>query len=137
MKVRMFAILLMLLLTLPLVSCASPNPMKDSLATVREQGSIKIQTNSPGENCVITDRETVKEICDTFSELSLRKTWTAEGLGYFCEVYFYDANGNSVLTVTLFNGKSLLYCNDTLYSFPIHEDLHGYLQTVIAQATQN
>ena len=79
---KLLSMLLLFALALTLVACGVQNPMQDALTATRNTGSIEIRvysnTDQTYTDYVITDRATVREICDTFSSRSqsrlLRRT---------------------------------------------------------------
>ena len=124
------------LLALTLVACATQNPMQDALTATRNTGSIEIYVNSTAAVYVITDRETVREICDTFSSLELKNT----KVGMYAHAYtvnFCNANGVAItgLIVTASENNTIIYENEA-YRVQDDFDVHAYVADLIENAEQ-
>ena len=124
------------LLALTLVACATQNPMQDALSATRNAGSIEIYVNSTAAVYVITDRETVREICDAFSSLELKNT----KVGLYAHAYtvnFCNANGVAItgLIVTASENNTIIYENEA-YRVQDDFDVHAYVAGLIENAEQ-
>lgn len=137
---RYLALILLCLLTLPLISCGTKNPMQDTLTATRNTGSIEIRvysnTDQTYTDYVITDRATVREICDTFSSLELRET----KVGMHADAYtvsFCNANGVAVnsLAVVASENNTIIYENEA-YRVQKDFDVHAYVAGLIEGAAQ-
>ena len=135
---RVLSALLLCLLVLTLCACATPNPMKDSLNATRNAGSIEIRvyshTDQTYTDYVITDRATVREICDAFSSLELKNT----KVGMYAHAYtvnFCNANGVVVtgLIVTASENNTIIYENEA-YRVQNDFDVHAYVESLIEGA---
>ena len=127
-------------LVLALCACATPNPMKDTLNATRNTGSIEIRvysnTDQTYTDYVITDRATVREICDTFSSLELKNT----KVGMYAHAYtvnFCNANGVAItgLIVTASENNTIIYENEA-YRVQDDFDVHTYVASLIENAEQ-
>ena len=128
--------LIVCLLALTLCACTVQNPMQDALTATRNTGSIEIYVNSTAAVYVITDRETVREICDTFSSLELKNT----KVGLYAHAYtvnFCNANGVAVtgLIVTASENNTIIYENEA-YRVQDDFDVHAYVADLIENAEQ-
>ena len=128
--------LLLCLLALTLCACTVQNPMQDALTATRNTGSIEIYVNSTAAVYVITDRETVREICDTFSSLELKNT----KVGLYAHAYtvnFCNANGVAVtgLIVTASENNTII-CENEAYRVQDYFDVHAYVAGLIENAEQ-
>ena len=128
--------LIVCLLALTLCACTVQNPMQDALTATRNTGSIEIYVNSTAAVYVITDRETVREICDTFSSLELKNT----KVGMYAHAYtvnFCNANGVAItgLIVTASENNTIIYENDA-YRVQDDFDVHAYVADLIENAEQ-
>ena len=124
------------LLALTLCACTVQNPMQDALTATRNTGSIEIYVNSTAAVYVITDRETVREICDTFSSLELKNT----KVGLYAHAYtvnFCNANGVAItgLIVTMSENNTIIYENEA-YRVQDDFDVHAYVAGLIENAEQ-
>lgn len=128
------------LLALTLVACATQNPMQDALTATRNTGSIEIRvysnTDQTYTDYVITDRATVREICDTFSSLELKNT----KVGMYAHAYtvnFCNANGVAItgLIVTASENNTIIYENEA-YRVQDDFDVHAYVTGLIENAEQ-
>jgi hypothetical protein len=137
---RYFALTLLLLLVLSLVSCNAKNPMQGDLTATRNTGSIEIRvysnTDQTYKDYVITDRATVREICDTFSSLELKET----KVGMYANAYtvsFCNANGVAVnsLTVVASENNTISYENE-MYRVQENFDVHAYVAGLVEGAAQ-
>ena len=128
--------LFLCLLAITLCACTVQNPMQDALTATRNTGSIEIYVNSTAAVYVITDRETVREICDTFSTLELKNT----KVGLYAHAYtvnFCNANGVAVtgLIVTASENNTIIYENEA-YRVQDDFDVHAYVADLIENAEQ-
>ena len=137
---RVFFALLLCVLALTLCACATQNPMKDTLNATRNTGSIEIRvysnTDQTYTDYVITDRATVREICDAFSSLELKNT----KVGLYAHAYtvnFCNANGVAVtgLIVTASENNTIIYENEA-YRVQNDFDVHAYVASLVANAEQ-
>ena len=128
------------LLALTLVACATQNPMQDALTATRNTGSIEIRvysnTDQTYTDYVITDRATVREICDTFSSLELKNT----KVGMYAHAYtvnFCNANGVAItgLIVTASENNTIIYENEA-YRVQEDFDVHAYVAGLVEGAAQ-
>ena len=128
------------LLALTLTACARPNPMQDALTATRDTGSIEIRvysnTDQTYTDYVITDRATVREICDAFSSLELKNT----KVGMYAHAYtvnFCNANGVAVtgVIVTASENNTIIYENEA-YRVQDDFDVHAYVAGLIEGAAQ-
>ena len=137
---RVLSALLLCLLALTLCACATQNPMKDALTTTRNTGSIEIRvysnTDQTYTDYVITDRATVREICDAFSSLELKNT-KAGMYAHAYTVNFCNANGVAVtgLIVTASENNTIIYENEA-YRVQNDFDVHAYVASLVANAEQ-
>lgn len=128
--------LFLCLLAITLCACTVQNPMQDALTATRNTGSIEIYVNSTAAVYVITDRETVREICDTFSTLELKNT----KVGMYAHAYtvnFCNANGVAItgLIVTASENNTIIYENEA-YRVQDDFDVHAYVAGLIENAEQ-
>ena len=128
--------LIVCLLALTLCACTVQNPMQDALTATRNTGSIEIYVNSTAAVYVITDRETVREICDAFSSLELKNT----KVGLYAHAYtvnFCNANGVAItgLIVTASENNTIIYENEA-YRVQDDFDVHAYVAGLIENAEQ-
>ena len=137
---RLGLLMLLCVLTLTLCACATPNPMKDTLNATRNTGSIEIRvysnTDQTYTDYVITDRATVREICDAFSSLELKNT----KVGMYAHTYtvnFCNANGVAItgLIVTASENNTIIYENEA-YRVQDDFDVHAYVAGLIENAEQ-
>ena len=133
---KSITIALLILLVIGLCSCGTKNPMQDALTATRNTGSIEIYVNSTAAVYVITDRETVREICDTFSSLELKNT----KVGMYAHAYtvnFCNANGVAItgLIVTASENNTIIYENEA-YRVQDDFDVHAYVADLIENAEQ-
>ena len=137
---RYLALILLCLLTLPLISCGTKNPMQGDLTATRNTGSIEIRvysnTDQTYTDYVITDRATVREICDAFSSLELKNT----KVGMYAHAYtvnFCNANGVAVtgLIVTASENNTIIYENEA-YRVQKDFDVHAYVAGLVEVAEQ-
>lgn len=137
---RYFALTLLLLLVLSLVSCNAKNPMQGDLTATRNTGSIEIRvysnTDQTYTDYVITDRATVREICDAFSSLELKNT----KVGMYAHAYtvnFCNANGVAVnsLAVVASENNTIIYENEA-YRVQKDFDVHAYVAGLLEGAAQ-
>jgi uncharacterized protein YycO len=137
---KSIAITLLILLVIGLCSCGTKNPMKDALSATRNTGSIEIRvysnTDQTYTDYVITDRATVREICDAFSSLELKNT----KVGMYAHAYtvnFCNANGVAVtgLIVTASENNTIIYENEA-YRVQKDFDVHAYVAGLIEGAAQ-
>ena len=136
---RFFAIMLLVLLTLPMVSCATQNPMKDSLTASRDAGSIEIRVYPSGDkdfvDYAITDRQSVREICDKLSSLSLEKVKITEPIAASYSIRFCNASGVPIHSITVISGKNVIdYDGEQLYSVQDDFDVHAYIAGLVESA---
>ena len=136
---KLFLGLLVSVLALIFVSCATPNPMQDSLSATRNTGSIEIRVYSTTDQTytdyVITDRATVRDICDTFSSLKLEKVRITEPLGISYSVSFCNAGGIAVNSLAVVAGKNVIDYGD-LYGVQDDFDVHAYVAGLLEGAEQ-
>ncbi len=136
---RLFAIVLLASLALALVACATQNPMQDALTATRNTGSIEIRvysiTDQTYTDYVITDRATVREICDTFSSLELEKVRITEPLGVSYLLSFCNAGGVGVDSLAVVAGKNVIDYGD-LYRVQEDFDVHAYVAGLVEGAEQ-
>ena len=132
---RVFFALLLCLLALTLCACATQNPMQDALTATRNTGSIEIYVNSTAAVYVITDRETVREICDTFGALELEKVKITKPLGVSYTVNFCNANGVVTESLLVVAGYNVIDFGD-LYRVQDDFDVHAYVAGLIENAEQ-
>ena len=128
--------LFLCLLAITLCACTVQNPMQDALTATRNTGSIEIYVNSTAAVYVITDRETVREICDAFSSLELKNT----KVGMYAHAYtvnFCNANGVAItgLIVTASENNTIIYENEA-YRVQDDFDVHAYVAGLIENAEQ-
>ena len=132
--------ILLCALALTLCACATPNPMRDALTATRNTGSIEIRvysnTDQTYTDYVITDRATVREICDTFSSLELKNT----KVGMYAHAYtvnFCNANGVAItgLIVTASENNTIIYENEA-YRVQEDFDVHAYVAGLVEGAAQ-
>lgn len=137
---KLLSMLLLFALVLMLVACGGQNPMKDALTATRNTGSIEIRvysnTDQTYTDYVITDRATVREICDTFSSLELKET----KVGMYADAYtvsFCNANGVVVnsLTVVTSENNTIIYENEA-YRVQEDFDVHAYVAGLVEDAAQ-
>ena len=124
------------LLALTLCACTVQNPMQDALTATRNTGSIEIYVNSTAAVYVITDRETVREICDAFSSMELKNT-KAGMYAHAYTVNFCNANGVAItgLIVTASENNTIIYENEA-YRVQDDFDVHAYVVGLIENAEQ-
>ncbi len=130
--------LLVSVLVLTFVSCATPNPMQDSLSATRNTGSIEIRvysvTDQTYTDYVLTDRTTVREICDTFASLKLEKT----KLGMYQTAYmisFLNANGVAHEYVSVVASETNVICYDNqMYRLQNDADIEEYVASLVEKA---
>ena len=137
---KSITIALLILLVIGLCSCGTKNPMQDALTATRNTGSIEIRvysnTDQTYTDYVITDRATVREICDTFSSLELKNT----KVGMYAHAYtvnFCNANGVAItgLIVTASENNTIISENEA-YRVQDDFDVHAYLAGLIENAEQ-
>ena len=137
---KSITITLLILLVIGLCSCGTKNPMKDALTAMRNTGSIEIRvysnTDQTYTDYVITDRATVREICDTFSSLELKNT----KVGMYAHAYtvsFCNANGVAVnsLAVVASENNTIIYENEA-YRVQKDFDVHAYVAGLVEGAEQ-
>jgi uncharacterized protein YycO len=137
---KSITIALLILLVIGLCSCGTKNPMQDSLTATRNTGSIEIRvysnTDQTYTDYVITDRATVREICDTFSSLELKET----KVGMYANAYtvsFCNANGVAVnsLAVVASENNTISYENE-MYRVQDDFDVHAYVAGLVEGAEQ-
>lgn len=125
------------LLALTLVACATQNPMQDALTATRNTGSIEIRVHSNTDQAytdyVITDRATVREICDTFGALELEKVKITEPHGVSYTVSFCNANGVVTESLIVVAGENVIDFGD-LYRVQDDFDVHAYVESLIEGA---
>ena len=133
-------LLCLALLALALCACSVQNPMQDALTATRNTGSIEIRvysnTDQTYTDYVITDRATVREICDAFSSLELKNT----KVGMYAHAYtvnFCNANGVAVtgLIVTASENNTIIYENEA-YRVQKDFDVHAYVAGLVEVAEQ-
>ena len=132
---RVLSALLLCILALTLCACATQNPMQDALTATRNTGSIEIYVNSTAAVYVITDRETVREICDTFGALELEKSLITKPLGTAYTIRFCNANGVATETLTVVAGYNVIVFDD-MYRVQDDFDVHAYVADLIENAEQ-
>ncbi len=135
---RLFAIVLLVLLALPLVSCGAKNPMQDALTSTRNTGSIEIRvysvTDQTYTDYIITDRATVREICDTFSSLKLEKTKVGMYHTAFA-ISFLNANGVAYEYVGVVMSENNVICYDNqMYRVQDDVDIEEYAASLVEKA---
>ena len=137
---KSIAITLLILLVIGLCSCGTKNPMQDALTATRNTGSIEIRVYSAADQTytdyVITDRATVREICDAFSSLELENT----KVGMYAHAYtvnFCNANGVAItgLIVTASENNTIIYENEA-YRVQEDFDVHAYVAGLVEGAAQ-
>lgn len=137
---KSIAITLLILLVIGLCSCSTKNPMQGDLTATRNTGSIEIRvysnTDQTYTDYVITDRATVREICDTFSSLELKET----KVGMYADAYtvsFCNANGVAVnsLAVVASENNTISYENE-MYRVQKDFDVHAYVAGLVEGAAQ-
>jgi hypothetical protein len=137
---KSITITLLILLVIGLCSCGTKNPMKDALTATRNTGSIEIRvysnTDQTYTDYVITDRATVREICDAFSSLELKNT----KVGMYAHAYtvnFCNANGVAItgLIVTASENNTIIYENEA-YRVQKDFDVHAYVAGLLEGAAQ-
>ncbi len=126
-------LLCLALLALTLCACSVQNPMQDALTATRNTGSIEIYVNSTAAVYVITDREVVREICDTFGALELEKVKITEPLGVSYTVSFCNANGVVTERLLVVAGYNVIDFGD-LYRVQDDFDVHAYVESLIEGA---
>lgn len=127
--------LFLCLLAITLCACTVQNPMQDALTATRNTGSIKIHVHSTFDVYVITDRETVREICDTFGALELEKSLITKPLGTAYTISFCNANGVATETLTVVAGYNVIVFDD-MYRVQDDFDVHAYVAGLIENAEQ-
>ena len=136
---KLLSMLLLSALALTLVACGAQNPMKDALTATRNTGSIEIRvysiTDQTYTDYVITDRATVREICDTFSSLKLEKVRITEPLGTSYSVSFCNAGGIALNSLAVVAGKNVIDYGD-LYRVQDDFDVHAYVAGLVEGAEQ-
>ena len=129
----------MILLVIGLCSCGTKNPMKDALTATRNTGSIEIRvysnTDQTYTDYVITDRATVREICDTFSSSELVKVKITKPLAASYTVTFCNANGVGLESLTVVAGDNVIDYGD-LYRVQKDFDVHAYVAGLVEGAAQ-
>lgn len=134
---RYLALMLLCLLALSLVSCSTQNPMQDSLDVTRNTGSIEIRvfsnTDQTYTDYVITDRATVREICDYFGALELEKVKITEPLAMSYTITFCNANGVGIESLILVAGYNVIDYGD-LYRVQDEVDIHDYVASLVDKA---
>ena len=137
---KLLSMLLLFALALTLVACGAQNPMQDALTATRNTGSIEIRVYSAADQTytdyVITDRATVREICDAFSSLELKNT----KVGMYAHAYtvnFCNANGVVItgLIVTASENNTIIYENEA-YRVQEDFDVHTYVAGLVEGAAQ-
>ena len=137
---KSITITLLILLVIGLCSCGTKNPMQDALTATRNTGSIEIRvysnTDQTYTDYVITDRATVREICDTFSSLELKET----KVGMYADAYtvsFCNANGVAVnsLAVVASENNTIIYENEA-YRVQDDFDVHAYVAGLVEVGEQ-
>ena len=137
---KSIAITLLILLVIGLCSCGTKNPMQGDLTATRNTGSIEIRvysnTDQTYTDYVMTDRATVREICDTFSSLELKET----KVGMYADAYtvsFCNANGVAVnsLAVVASENNTISYENE-MYRVQKDFDVHAYVAGLVEGAEQ-
>ena len=137
---KLLSMLLLFALALTLVACGVQNPMQGDLTATRNTGSIEIRvysnTDQTYTDYVITDRATVREICDAFSSLELKNT----KVGMYAHAYtvsFCNANGVAVnsLAVVASENNTIIYENEA-YRVQKDFDVHAYVADLIEGAAQ-
>ena len=119
-------LLCLALLALALCACSVQNPMRNT-------GSIEIYVNSTAAVYVITDREAVREICDTFGALELEKVKITKPLGVTYTVSFCNANGVATERLLVVAGYNVIDFGD-LYRVQDDFDVHAYVESLIEGA---
>ena len=136
---KSIAITLLILLVIGLCSCGTKNPMQDALTATRNTGSIEIRVYSNTDQTyidyVITDRATVREICDTFSSSELLKVKITEPLAASYTVTFCNANGVGLESLTVVAGDNVIDYGD-LYRVQEDFDVHAYVAGLVEGAAQ-
>ena len=136
---KSIAITLLILLVIGLCSCGTKNPMQDALTATRNTGSIEIRvysnTDQTYTDYVITDRATVREICDTFSSSELLKVKITEPLAASYTVTFCNANGVGLESLTVVAGDNVIDYGD-LYRVQEDFDVHAYVAGLVEGAAQ-
>ena len=110
--------------------------MQDALTATRNTGSIEIYVNSTAAVYVITDRETVREICDTFGALELEKSLITKPLGTAYTIRFCNANGVSTKMLSVVAGYNVIVFDD-MYRVQDDFDVHAYVESLIEGAQKN
>jgi hypothetical protein len=136
---KSITITLLILLVIGLCSCGTKNPMQDALTATRNTGSIEIRvysnTDQTYTDYVITDRATVREICDTFSSSELEKVKITEPLAASYTVTFCNANGVGLESLTVVAGYNIIDYGD-LYRVQDDFDVHAYVAGLVEGAEQ-
>ena len=136
---KLLSMLLLFALALTLVACGVQNPMQDALTATRNAGSIEIRVHSVTDQThtdyVITDRSTVREICDTFGALELEKVKITKPLGMSYTVTFCNANGVGLESLTVVAGYNVIDYGD-LYRVQEDFDVHAYVAGLVEGAEQ-
>ena len=137
---KSITITLLILLVIGLCSCGTKNPMQGDLTATRNTGSIEIRvysnTDQTYTDYVITDRATVREICDAFSSLELKNT----KVGMYAHAYtvnFCNANGVAItgLIVAASENNTIIYENEA-YRVQKDFDVHEYVAGLVEGAAQ-
>lgn len=136
---KLLSMLLLFAFALTFVACGVQNPMKDALTATRNTGSIEIRvysnTDQTYTDYVITDRATVREICDTFSSSELEKVKITEPLAASYTVTFCNANGVGLESLTVVAGYNVIDYGD-LYRVQENFDVHAYVAGLVEGAEQ-
>ena len=136
---KSIAITLLILLVIGLCSCGTKNPMQDALTATRNTGSIEIRvysnTDQTYTDYVITDRATVREICDTFSSSELEKVKITKPLAASYTVTFCNANGVGLESLTVVAGYNVIDYGDL---YRVQEDfvVHAYVAGLVEGAAK-
>ncbi len=137
MKKSIFIILLLYSTILCFSSCSFENKPKDLSDTVSITVTCMVSRNGmitdESIDVEITDTETVDYICSFFSSLTLRKSETGKPLFASHQIYFKNADGETISSIILLAGLKQIQWGD-LHTITSDHDLHALKERLNALA---
>lgn len=122
-----------------LVGCA-PRIKENDLSEVRYIRIVSRSTESGGyEFCTITNEQTVRSICDTFTSLKLKRYRTSDTnqkISTAYEFFFGDSRGMQVYKVSIKQKTNVIYYSGSIGDYTVVGDINinEYAESILENA---
>ena len=124
-----------------LLICLSGCSAKPALEDLSQVTRIEIRAHSDADQTytdhVISGKEAVKDLCDTFSSLKLKKVNITKPLEGRYEVRFFKSPDKKAVESFTVVSSDVISTGSDLYKITSGEDLLKYLSEAVANAADN